>query len=236
MHPIIPAIRDGLQKASDPQKARQMQAYMKTEQPFYGVQAPERRRLLRAAARIYPITSRRQYNRVILTLWNGKYREEMYQALGVAEWIKAYRDAASFPLYEKLIKTAPNWDTLDWIAGKLVSTLILSNRQLESRLVAWSSSPNMWVRRASLLAHLHHRELTNTDLLAETILKLAPEKAFFIRKAIGWVLRDYSYTDPHWVARFIDRHAQVLSTLSRREALAHIHRKAQKQHGAKPNL
>ena len=224
VHPIITAIREDLRKAANPQKAREMQAYMKTDQPFYGVPAPERRRLFRAATKKHPITSRREYDQVILELWQGTHREEMYQALEVAERYKSYRDGESLPLYERLIDTSPNWDTLDWIAGKMISTLILVNRQLELRLVAWSESPNLWVRRAALLAHLRHREQTNTFLLSDTILKLAHEKEFFIRKAIGWVLRDYSYANPGWVKKFVKQHDGKLSSLSRREALKHIKR------------
>ena len=224
MHPIVTAIRVALEKAADPQKALSMQAYMKTDQKFYGVQARERRSLFKTAAKKHPINSRRQYKQVILELWQGTYREDMYQALEVAERYKSYRDEASLPLYERLIETAPNWDTLDWIAGKLVSALILSDRHLETRLVEWSEAPSFWVRRAALLAHLHHREQTNTELLTETILKLAHEKEFFIRKAIGWVLRDYSYANPQWVKRFVERYSDLLSGLSRREALKHIKR------------
>ena len=224
MHPIVTAIRQDLEKAADPQKAQAMQAYMKTDQKFYGVQASERRSIFKTAAKKHPINSRQQYKQVILELWQGTYREDMYQALEVAERFKAYRDGESLPLYERLIETSPNWDTLDWIAGKLVSALILSDRHLETRLVGWSEAPNFWVRRAALLAHLHHREQTNTELLTETILKLAHEKEFFIRKAIGWVLRDYSYTNPQWVRQFVATHADLLSGLSKREALKQINR------------
>ncbi|MCB0173573.1 MAG: DNA alkylation repair protein, partial [Anaerolineae bacterium] len=83
---------------------------------------------------------------------------------------------------------------------------------------------NFWVRRASLLAHLRHKEQTNTQLLADTILALCHESEFFIRKAIGWVLRDYSYTDPAWVSNFVAQYDDRLSGLSKREALKQINR------------
>lgn len=233
MHPIITAIREDLRKAANPQKAREMQAYMKTDQPFYGVPARERRHIFRAAVKKHPINSRQQYEQVILELWQGTHREEMYQALEVAERYKSYRDAASLLLYERLIETSPNWDTLDWIAGKLVSQLVLSNRRLEDRLIEWSESPNLWVRRAALLAHLRHREQTNTALLSDTILKLAHEKDFFIRKAIGWVLRDYSYANPQWVKRFVENYADRLSALIRREALKRINRQKTSSRGTR---
>lgn len=226
-HPFIEALRAGLHAAADPEKARPMQAYMKTSQPFYGVQAVPLRKIFREAARAFPFTSREEYEGVITELWHGEYREEMYMAVETAERYTAYRNPDSWELYERLIHTATNWDTLDWIARKLVSPLVLQHRHFEARLKVWRTSGNFWVRRASLLAHLGYREQTNTQLLAETILLLAAEKEFFIRKAIGWVLRDYSYANPAWVQAFVDRHAAVLSGLSRREALKVIQRRCQ---------
>ena len=224
MHPMVDYIRRELAKAENPDKARQMQAYMKTNQEFYGVQAVARRKIFKTAVTKFELTSRQEYKQVIFELWNGRCREEMYQALEVAEHYQIYQDEKSWPIYENLIKTSPNWDTLDWVAGKIVNRLVAGNRKLEAKLVDWSKSDNFWVRRCSLLAHLHHRKETNTRLLSETILKLAYEKEFFIRKAIGWILRDYSYANPDWVTAFVERHRQVLSGLSKREALKHINR------------
>ena len=223
-HPLVKAIIAELEKVRDPEKAPAMQAYMKTEQPFYGVQAGPRRKAFRAAIKDFKEISRETYECVIFELWQGQYREEMYQALEVAERYRAYRDKESWPIYERLVRTATNWDTLDWIAGKLISPLIVQHRDLETELVKWSQDDIFWVRRAALLAHLHHKEQTNTDLLAELILRLCHEQEFFIRKAIGWVLRDYSYTNPEWVQAFVAAHEDKLSGLSKREALKQIHR------------
>lgn len=222
MHPMVVQLQEEMKKARDPEKAAGMQAYMKTRQAFYGIQATPRRRLFKAAARKFKDITRQEYEQIIFELWNGRYREDMYQALEVAEHYKAYRDERVWPIYERLIRSASNWDTLDWIAGKLVSSLLLQHRAFEQDLVKWSKDENFWVRRASLLAHLRHRDKTNRQLLSETILLLCHEKEFFIRKAIGWVLRDYSYANPEWVANFVEKHQDSLSGLSKREALKRI--------------
>ncbi len=227
MHPLVTFIRSELQRAADPEKAAGMQAYMKTDQPFYGVQTPRRKAIFREARRRFAIAGRGEYEEVVDELWRGAGREEMYQALEVAGGYREFHDERSWDLYEKLVHSATHWDTLDWLATRIVGPLVLGNRALEQKLVEWSESDNLWVRRASLLAHLKHKDRTNTRLLAETILRLAPETGFFIRKAIGWVLRDYAYTDPGWVARFVEVHHQALSGLSRREALKHIDRRPQ---------
>lgn len=222
---FVQLIRDELRRRADPAKALEMQRYMKTAQPFHGVASPLRREIFRQARKPAPLTCRADYETAIRELWSGKYREEMYLALDTAEGIRRFHSEESWPLYEELVMTAPHWDTLDWLASRIVGPLVSRNRTLEKHLAAWADSPNFWVRRAALLAHLKHKEKTNVPLLAATILKLADEKEFFIRKAIGWVLRDYSYTDPDWVAAFVREHEDRLSGLSCREALKHIRRK-----------
>ena len=199
-----------------------MAAYMKDVQPFRGVARPERSALFRAAWKTHPVTTRKDWEAVVRTLWSGEFREERYQALDVAEKARRFHTPDAWPLFDELVKSADHWDTLDWIAGRLVSPLLLAHRELESHLVAWSTHERFWVRRAALLAHLKHREATNTALLADTIRILAPESEFFIRKAIGWVLREYAKHDPDWVNAFVAELGPGLSPLSRREALKHL--------------
>ncbi|MEE8341400.1 MAG: DNA alkylation repair protein, partial [Candidatus Neomarinimicrobiota bacterium] len=200
---ITKYIKNELQQHGAAIKAPQMQAYMKTKQPFYGVQSKLRKQIFRNAIKKYPVTSREEWTTLILELWYGTHREEMYQALEVAERYKKYHGESAWNLFEKLLRTATNWDTVDWLSSNLIGHLVYKYRHFERQLVEWSYDENFWVRRASLLAHLKHKEKTNTELLADTILKLAHEKEFFIRKVIGWVLRQYSYTDPDWVIKFV---------------------------------
>lgn len=213
-----------LQLNANPDKAPQMQAYMKTQQPFYGVSAPERKRLFREAKKQFTVASQEQYQTTILSLWQSSHRESQYQALEVAEAYKKFHTPDSMPLYEQLLLQAENWDTVDWIAINLAGRVILNNRKFEDTLVLWRQHENLWMRRSSLIAHIKHKKQTNTDLLSETIAMLSHESEFFIRKAIGWVLREYSKTDPQWVQDFVTQHENQLSGLSRREALKHIER------------
>ena len=233
MHPLAEQIIAELKVLADPEIAEGMRAYMKSNQPFYGVKAGPRRSSFKTIAKQFKMISQVEYEQIIFELWAGAYREEMYQALEVAEHYKKYRTLASWPIYDRLVRTAPHWDTLDWIAGKIVSSLVLQHRELEANLIDWSQADNFWVRRASLLAHLRHKEQTNTQLLADTILALCHESEFFIRKAIGWVLRDYSYTDPAWVSNFVAQYDDRLSGLSKREALKQINRNKESGAGRK---
>ena len=183
MHPITNYIKSELNRLGGPTKAPQMQAYMKTEQPFYGVQSKPRKEIFRRAIKLYPINSREEWEMVLLELWNGTHREEMYQALEMAEQYKKYHNEAAWQLFEKLLRSATNWDTVDGIAPSLIGRLVEKHRHFEEVLWQWTDDDNFWVRRASLLAHLKHKEKTNTKLLSQTILKLAHEKEFFIRES-----------------------------------------------------
>jgi len=219
---FVADLRRRMLRAADPAKAPQMQAYMKTDQPFYGIQAGPRRRLFGQALKEHPLTTRQAWEMAIRQLWAADRREAMYQALELAERFPIYLDETSWPLLTDLVQTATHWDTLDWIAAKLVGPVVRANRGLERDLIAWRSTPSLWVRRASLLAHLHHGHDTNLPLLETTILALAGDPDFFIRKAIGWVLRELARTKPDWVRQFVAQHAGQLSPLSRREALKHL--------------
>lgn len=224
MHQLTNYILTELTKNGDPVKAPQMQAYMKTAQPFYGVQSKLRKQIFRDAIKRYPIDSRTEWEEVILELWNSTHREAMYQALEVAERYKKYHDEKAWQLFEKLLRTATNWDTVDWLSSNLIGVLVDKFRHFEKEIWDWTDDSNFWVRRASILAHLKHKDNTNIKLLSQTILKLAHEKEFFIRKAIGWVLRQYSYTDDEWVIDFINKNENKLSGLSKREGLKAINR------------
>jgi len=224
MLPITKYIKDELKKCGDATKAPRMQSYMKTEQPFYGVQSKPRKQIFRDAIDKYPIQSREEWKKVILELWDGTHREEMYQALEVAERYKKYHDESAWSLFETLLRSATNWDTVDGIAPSLIGQLVEKYRHFETVLWHWTDDANFWVRRASLLAHLKHKDKTNIKLLSQTIVKLAHEKEFFIRKAIGWVLRQYSYTNAEWVSDFVCKYENKLSGLSKREALKAIKR------------
>lgn len=222
MHPITLYFLEALKDHADPVRAPQMQAYAKTDQPFYGISAPVRKAIFKQAKKQHKQLNADDYRHVITQLWEGRSREEMYLALEVACGYKNHHNDSHFTFYESLYPRAANWDTLDWIASSLISPLVLANPSRESHLKQWRQDSNMWIRRASLLAHLRHREATNTQLLAETIDMLKHEREFFIRKAIGWVLRQYAKTNPTWVLDFVKTRETQLSGLTKREALKHL--------------
>lgn len=216
-------VSDELQKRADPSTAMQMAAYMKTDTPFYGVQKPNREPVLRAMHACFVPHSAAEYESGIAALWRLPHREEKYAAIEFAIRHRRHIAPEALPLYERLIREGAWWDLVDPVAASLVGRVLLQHRsRVEAVMDAWIEDNDMWVRRAALLAHLKHKGQTDERRLFAHCLSLAGEKDFFIRKAIGWVLREYAKTAPEAVVAFLHAHRDSLSPLSLREASKHL--------------
>lgn len=131
--------------------------------------------------------------------------------------------SADLPLLTGLLTGCDHWDVLDPLATRLLGDALAGSPAPRREYVeAWRTSEHLWTRRAAVLVQLHHGAGTDADLLAGTIELLAGEREFFIRKAIGWALRQYARTDPDWVRIFVSQRGETLSALSRREASKHL--------------
>lgn len=202
-----------------------MAAYMKTRQPFYGVQKPQRTLVARELRRRFPPGDQAGYGRNVLALWSLPHREEQYLALDYATGFRPFLAPPSLPLYERLIREGGWWDFVDTVAGKLVSPTLLRYRtETDPTIERWIRDDEMWIRRAALLSQLGHKRETDEPKLFERCLLLADERPFFIRKAIGWALRDYSAARPEAVREFLIRSGSSLSPLSYREAARRLDR------------
>ena len=201
-----------------PERARGAAAYMKTQDPFFGVGAQPLRSVIRDLVKVHAPRDQAEYQAQILALWFIPEREGKYAAIEWARHFKACITLEALPLYERLVREGQWWDTVDAIAAHLVGRVLLDHRKkVKPLLEKWSRDDNLWIRRTALLAHLKHKEATDQKQLLEHCLSLAPEKDFFIRKAIGWALREYSKTAPEVVRAFLDTNRGALSGLSYRE-------------------
>lgn len=209
---------------ADPAKAGPMQAYMKTDMPFYGVQKPARMIVYRELRAQFPIESEKEYRSAIEALWKLPHREEKYTALHIAVgWSKQFNTPAMMPMWKRYIKEGAWWDFVDEVSVRLVSPLLLAHRpQFSPMMEQWIDDKNMWVRRSALISHIKHKKETDEKQLFDFCLRRADEKEFFIRKAIGWTLREYAYTNPAGVKRFALKYREQLSGLSFREATKHL--------------
>ena len=162
----------------------------------------------------------------MLGLWRGaRYREERYAAIELTEARRfdRFQDMAALPMYEEMIVTGAWWDYVDVIAGHRLGTLLRRfPREMRKEMLAWSRSDDLWKRRSAILCQLTFKEDTDLDLLYATIAPALGSKEFFLRKAIGWALRQYAWTDPKEVRRYVREHEKELSALSKREALKNV--------------
>ena len=225
-------MRDALAAVGDPERAAGQQAYMKSAIPYRGITSPELRGLLRplfADPALAPAT-RSEWDAAVRTLWDlPAYREERYAAIALTghRAARAWQDPQSLPLYRHLVETGAWWDLVDPLAADRVGPILLHHRDAVTPTIrAWAVDEDLWIRRAAILAQLKHREATDTDLLGEVLDANLEDslhgRQFFVRKAVGWALRQHARTDPQWVRAYVDSRGSHLAGLSRREALKHL--------------
>lgn len=219
---LVAAVRSGLAELADPVKASQMQRYMRSAMPYRGVQTPQWRPLARRLARERPAADVPALVATVHELWHGaRFREELYVALeltGGRRWVLL----ELLPLYEELIVDGAWWDFVDLLAIHRVGPLLRARPDEVTPVVrAWAERDDPWLRRASVICQVGSKAATDTRLLTFCVEANIDYRDFFLRNGIGWALRQYSRTDPAWVAAFVDGHPR-LSALSRREATRHL--------------
>jgi 3-methyladenine DNA glycosylase AlkD len=198
---------------------------MKSEMPFLGVAATPLRKVCRDVFAAHPFESAEDWRAAILGLWRGaKFREERYAAIELSG-TKRYRDwqdLDTLPMYEEMIVTGAWWDYVDVLAIHRVGEYLLRGypAKMKKTMRRWSVDDDMWKRRTSILCQITFKTDTDLSLLYNCIRPSLSSKEFFLRKAIGWALRQYAWTDPAEVQRYVRTHE--LSGLSRREALKNI--------------
>lgn len=191
---------------------------MKSTMPFHGVRKPEVQRIVRALARG---VERDELVIAATRLWDeATHREEQYAATEILKRPVFAGDCSLLPLHEHIARTGAWWDHVDETSGRIADLHDAHPVETAELVRRWSTDHSLWIRRLAILSQLQRRERTDRDLLAEVIEPNRSDSEFFIRKAIGWALRDLAKADPEWVAEYVE--ATELSALSRREALKHI--------------
>jgi 3-methyladenine DNA glycosylase AlkD len=224
--PRLAAFESGLRQLGDPVRAPAMQRYMKSAMPFLGVPAVPLLKYCREFFKELSWASSEAWQADVLGLWTiANYREVRYAAIELTG-VKAagpFQHLDALPMYEHLIVDGAWWDYVDAIATQRLWAIVRNDGAPMKRVMrAWSNGHNMWIRRSAILCQVKAGRETDLDLLYACIEPSLDSKEFFLRKAIGWALRSYAWTDPDEVRRYVARNAERLSGLSRREALKNI--------------
>lgn len=226
-NPWLARARQAFAAAGDAARATQMQAYMKSAMPYHGVPKPVVTRALAEIFADYPFDDAPRWDRDVRGIFDGaRFREEWYAALALRGHRRAKRFCveerwrALLALDEHLIVGASWWDVVDEVAAHQVGALLAAfPDHLKPEMRAWSTCPQTWKARASILAQLRHKDRADEAHLFACIEPSLDAKEFFLRKAIGWALREHSKVRPDAVRRFVRDHEHRLSGLSKREAL-----------------
>ncbi|ASR37107.1 DNA alkylation repair protein [Prauserella marina] len=222
---LVSAAREGLAELGDPGKAPDMRRYMKSELPFRGVQKPARERLAKRLFTEFPLPDRESWLAAVTLLWReAAYREERYLAIDLtghrayARW----QTPDLVPVYEELVITGAWWDYVDVVAPKRLGPILRDHPATMAPLLReWAVDADRWKRRSAVICQLGLGGGTDAELLAACVEATIDDPDFFLRKGIGWALRQYARTDPGWVGAFVAEHPG-LSPLSRKEALKHL--------------
>ena len=204
----------------NPQRARQMEKYMRDQFDFLGIPAVKRREFARPFFKEAKKENRIDWD-FLNTFWELPYRECQYIASDYLSLKQNDLVPDDINRIKILALTKPWWDTVDSI-DKVIGKLALEHRELDQILLEWSVDENIWLRRIAINHQRHRKEQTDTLLLEKIILNNLGSSEFFINKAIGWILRDYSKTDPAWVSSFIDTYRDQLHPLSIREGSKYL--------------
>ena len=215
------ALTAALRPLGTPERAAREKRYLKSDLDFLGVTVPDMRRTVRAAARRCPGLGREATVAWAAALWREPVHERRMAAVEVLTLGVGRLGAADLGTVEQLIREAATWALVDPLACNVAGAIALRDVPAWPRIDAWASDGDFWVRRSALLTLLPGIRSAQPDLARFTRYAepLLAEREFFIRKAIGWVLREISRRDPEWVADWTRRHASAMSGVTFREAV-----------------
>ncbi len=203
---------------SNEEDAIRMKKYLRGQFEYFGIRSPERRMLTKEFFKEYGLPERSELQKVIKEIWSQDERELHYVAIDILDKYKKSIIEEDIVLIEYLAVNKSWWDTIDFLSSKLAGNYFKMFPENIKKITGdWINSENFWLNRMALLFQLKYKDQIDETLLFNYIIKVRESKEFFIRKAIGWVLREYSKTNRESVIDFVNEND--LSPLSKREAL-----------------
>ncbi|MCX2678736.1 DNA alkylation repair protein [Galbibacter sp. EGI 63066] len=210
---------------ANPNIASEQKSYMKNQFEFYGIKAPERRKIQKPFFANEYLPPKENSAKIIKLLWDKPQREYQYFAQEFAFKYLKELENKDIELFEFLVLHKSWWDTVDFIAVNLIGYYFKKFPEQRTTYVRkWIESENIWLQRSALLFQLKYKEKLDTEILKFTIESLLGSKEFFINKAIGWILREYGKTNPQWVQEYVNE--LPLANLSKREALKILNKRS----------
>ncbi|TNE82525.1 MAG: DNA alkylation repair protein [Bacteroidetes bacterium] len=215
--PMLQDFIHDMQKLAIPEKVAGMEAYLKDQFKVLGVNSPERKSLYPTYFNAWKKLSKAEQEQIAIDLWNQPFREFKYVSIDWMRRAGLFKQQGSIALFERCILEDSWWDTVDGLASNLVGGYFLKfPQERDAWIEKWDNGDNLWLHRTTLIFQLKYKDKTDLDLLDYLIKRHKDSKEFFIRKAIGWSLREVAKRNPLWVLEILD--TVELSGLSQREA------------------
>lgn len=215
---FVTQLETDFRQQADRNIAINQEAYLQNQFELYGLPTPLRKEIQKPFLLKENLPNKKELPHIITELWSKPQREFQYFAIDLNRKYLKKIEFQDIELFELMITNKSWWDTVDLIATNLVGAYFkLFPEQIIPVTKKWMNSDNMWLQRTCLIFQLKYKEEIDTDLLTDYILQLKDTKEFFIKKAIGWILREYTRKNPEWVIDFVNKYE--LSNLSKREAL-----------------
>lgn len=221
---FVCAVEQALTPLADASRAVQMKAYLLDQFEFLGLPAPVRRQAVKGIGKVKWQTADDLLAAAEL-LWQKPQREYRYTAVDLLRKHSSMLSVNDLPALQDLLLRDAWWETVDGLSTAIAEVMhaaVLQKSNAAVAMDAWLKHPSHWVRRSAMLHQLGWRLDTDTTRLFGYAQQLADEKEFFIRKAIGWALRDYARWNPQAVTNFVAQHRTNLSGLTVREAAKHL--------------
>ena len=225
---LVTLIENQLEAKAHPQHREGMIAYMKNQFEFFGTKSPDRKEVLRDIWRNHKAFIQANFRKLSLLLWECEQRECKYFAMDIIKKCKKQIDGSDIQFLEKLVTTEKKkkkswWDTVDFLSVHVGGQVFSSSPDLRlPKTNAYLAGDNMWLKRLAILFQLSYGDQTDEKLLFDILVRSMGTKEFFINKAIGWALRQYSKTNPQSVRDFIEKHKENMANLSIREGSKYI--------------
>ncbi len=220
---LLKVIDLALVSAANPLKAAGMKAYMKDQYEYLGLTAPVRKELFKSIWTNHKSDIIDNWRELIVMLWDQDHREYQYIAMDIIRKVERKLTTEDLPVIEKLIVEKSWWDTVDFLASHAVGQILKNDRELLMNTAErYINSDHMWLQRTAIIFQLFYKKDTDAELMIALIDKTLGSKEFFINKAAGWALRQYSRIDPQFVAEYIDLQGPQLATVTKREASKYL--------------
>ncbi len=213
-------IKEIFEENADKENAAAMSQYMRNKFKFYGLPTPKRKELSKDFLKREKKIAEIDWS-FVDKCFADEHREFQYLAVDYLSVKNEYLTYEDIPAIRKYIQQKQWWDTIDFF-DKVIGDIGLKDKRVDDLMLQWSTDEDFWIRRIAIDHQLLRKEKTNTQLLEQIIINNLGSSEFFINKAIGWSLRDYSKTNPDWVRDFINRYKERMDKLSVREASKYI--------------